>query len=182
MLASESTLTTARGDVESLRTDLERLRLELKEEQRDNRELRDQIKDWKRLEGKGQETRIRCTELEVELKVERERVADLEERLKVAKTWRKELKASKEEVEVLKTATNALRENAIRNDIVSPLKRRRDETEDEADEVEAVSRPSKKVSILLRAISILTVLSLRRLLPNPYSSRDPSQRKLLRKV
>ena len=76
----------SRKETESLQRNVERLKLELEGKDRDTKEMREQVKGWQRLEGKGNEEieteRAKRVELEVELKVEKDHVKEGKRRVK----------------------------------------------------------------------------------------------------
>jgi chromosome segregation ATPase len=79
-------LSDSKKETESWQRNVERLRLELEGKDRDAKEMREQVKGWQRLEGKGNEDieaeRAKRVELEVELKVEKDRMKEGKKRIK----------------------------------------------------------------------------------------------------
>jgi len=81
-----ASLNDSKKESESLQRNIERLKLELEGKDRDAKEMREQVKGWQRLEGKGNEEidaeRAKRIALEVELKVEKDRVKEGKKRVK----------------------------------------------------------------------------------------------------
>jgi chromosome segregation ATPase len=79
-------LDDANKKTESLQRNVERLRLELEGKDRDAKEMREQVKRWQQLEGRGNEEieteRAKRIDLEVELKVEKDRVKEGKKRVR----------------------------------------------------------------------------------------------------
>ena len=79
-------LNDSKKESDSLQRNIERLKLELEGKDRDAKEMREQLKGWQRLEGKGNEEidteRTKRVGLEVELKVEKDRVKEGKKRIK----------------------------------------------------------------------------------------------------
>lgn len=79
-------LSDSKKETESLQRNVERLKLDLDGKDRDTKEMREQVKGWQRLEGKGNEEieteRAKRVELEVELKVEKDRVKEGKKRVR----------------------------------------------------------------------------------------------------
>jgi chromosome segregation ATPase len=82
----QASLNDSKKESESLQRNIERLKLELEGKDRDTKEMREQVKGWQRLEGKGNEEidaeRAKRVGLEVELKVEKDRVKEGKKRIK----------------------------------------------------------------------------------------------------
>jgi chromosome segregation ATPase len=82
----QESLNDTKKETEDLRRNVERLKLELEGKARDAKEMRDQVKGWQRLEGKGNEEieteRAKRVELEVELNVEKDRVKEGKKRVR----------------------------------------------------------------------------------------------------
>lgn len=79
-------LNDSKKESDSFQRNIERLKLELEGKDRDAKEIREQLKGWQRLEGKGNEEidaeRAKRVGLEVELKVEKDRVKEGKKRIK----------------------------------------------------------------------------------------------------
>ena len=79
-------LSDSKKETEALQRNFERLKLELEGRDRDAKEMREQVKGWQRLEGKGNDEieaeRAKRVQLEVELKVEKDRVKEGKKRIK----------------------------------------------------------------------------------------------------
>jgi len=79
-------LSDSKKETESWQRNVERLKLELEGKDRDAKEMREQVKGWQRLEGKGNEEieaeRAKRVELEVGLKVEKDRIKEAKKRIK----------------------------------------------------------------------------------------------------
>jgi len=84
--ALQVSLNDSKNESDSLQRKFERLKLELEGKDRDAKEMREQLKGWQRLEGKGNEEidaeRAKRVELEVELKVEKDRIKEGKKRIK----------------------------------------------------------------------------------------------------
>ena len=82
----QESLDDSKKETESLQRNVERLKLELEGKNRDVKEMREQVTGWRRLEGKGNEEieteRAKRVELEVGLKVEKDRVKEGKKRVK----------------------------------------------------------------------------------------------------
>jgi chromosome segregation ATPase len=85
-LSLQVSLKDSKKESDSFQRNIERLKLELEGKDRDAKEMREQLKGWQRLEGKGHEEidveRVKRVSLEVDLKVEKDRVKEGKKRIK----------------------------------------------------------------------------------------------------